>query len=240
MSTIEEAVRAIHHLRPRRVVAFTGAGISAESGIPTFRGSGGLWRTFRAEDLATPEAFRRDPSLVWEWYEWRRGLIRDAQPNAAHRAIASLADSVVVTQNVDGLHERAGSPSLIELHGSIFRVRCERERKTLRADEIFTTFPPLCECGAPLRPDVVWFGEMLPAGALECAAEEIRKADLLLVIGTSGVVYPAAGLVAIHDGLSIEINPEASPLSSAFTFAIPETAVRAVPSIIEAVQEALA
>ncbi len=240
MSTIEEAVRAIHHLRPRRVVAFTGAGISAESGIPTFRGSGGLWRNFRAEDLATPEAFRRDPSLVWEWYEWRRQLIRNTQPNEAHRAIASLADSVVVTQNVDGLHERAGTTALIELHGNIFRVRCERERKTLRADEVFTTLPPLCECGAPLRPDVVWFGEMLPAGALERAAEEIRKADLLLVIGTSGVVYPAAGLVALHDGLSMEINPEASPLSSAFTFAIPETAVRAVPSIIEAVQEALA
>jgi NAD-dependent deacetylase len=240
MSSIEEAVRAIHQLRPRRVVAFTGAGVSAESGIPTFRGAGGLWRNFQAEDLATPEAFRRDPALVWEWYEWRRGLIREAAPNAAHLAIASLDDTLVVTQNVDGLHERAGSRELIELHGNILRVRCEREQKTLDAKAAFTDLPPHCECGGLLRPDVVWFGEMLPPGALERAAEEIRNADLLLVIGTSGVVYPAAGLVALHGGMSIEINPQASAVSSSCTFAIADSAARTMPLIADAIRESRA
>src|SRR5688572_754156 len=121
MSSIDEAIRTIREMRPRNVVVMTGAGVSADSGIPTFRGAGGLWREYRSEDLATPEAFRRDPQLVWEWYEWRRGLIRDAKPNAAHHALARLADAVVVTQNVDGLHTRAGSPDVVELHGNIFR-----------------------------------------------------------------------------------------------------------------------
>ena len=128
MSTIEEAAAAIRALRPRNVVVFTGAGVSADSGIPTFRGEGGLWRNFRAEELATPEAFARDPALVWEWYEWRRGLVRAAAPNAAHRAIAVLPDAVVVTQNVDALHARAGSADIVELHGNLFRVRCTGER----------------------------------------------------------------------------------------------------------------
>ena len=126
VSTIEEAAAAIRALRPRNVVVFTGAGVSAESGIPTFRGEGGLWRSFRAEDLATPEAFARDPALVWEWYEWRRGLVRAAEPNAAHRAIAAIPGAVVVTQNVDGLHARAGSTDVVELHGNLFRDRCTR------------------------------------------------------------------------------------------------------------------
>lgn len=123
MSSIDEAIRAIRSSRPRTVAVMTGAGVSADSGIPTFRGPGGLWRNFRPEDLATPEAFHRDPGLVWEWYEWRRGLIRDAKPNAAHEALARLDDAVVVTQNVDGLHARAGSRDVVELHGNIFRVR---------------------------------------------------------------------------------------------------------------------
>jgi len=216
MSFLEQALDAIGRARPRNVVFFTGAGISAESGIPTFRGAGGLWRNFRAEDLATPAAFARDPELVLEWYEWRRGLIRPAEPNAAHTAIASLADAVVVTQNVDGLHARAGSQNVIELHGNIFRER---------------------PSSAYMRPDVVWFGEMLPADAMERASEAIRRADLLVVIGTSGVVYPAAGLVPLHRGLSIEINPQASGVSSACTFAIPMTAVEATPRLVDAIQE---
>lgn len=219
------------------MVVFTGAGVSAESGIPTFRGAGGLWRNFRAEDLATPDAFARDPKLVWEWYEWRRGLIRDAQPNAAHRAIARLSEPVVVTQNVDGLHERAGSRDVVELHGNIFRVRCVRERKTIAAHEPFAEVPPRCTCGSLLRPDVVWFGEMLPRGAMERAGAAIAAADLLLVIGTSGVVYPAAGLVALSKGLSIEINPEASSISSVCHFAIPATAADATQPIIDAIME---
>lgn len=237
MSAFDDAVAEIRTRKPQRVVVFTGAGISAESGIPTFRGAGGLWRNFRAEDLATPEAFRRDPKTVWEWYEWRRGLIRNAQPNAAHRAIAKLSDALVVTQNVDGLHERAGSGALIELHGSIFRVRCVREKTTTAALDPFPDMPPLCACGALLRPDVVWFGEMLPPGALERAGAAIEDADLLLVIGTSGVVYPAAGLVELSQGLSIEINPEASGVSGACSFAISSTAAEATPRIVDAILE---
>jgi NAD-dependent deacetylase len=238
MSTLTEAIESIRRTRPRRVVVFTGAGVSAESGIPTFRGAGGLWRDFRAEDLATPEAFARDPLLVWQWYEWRRTLIRDAQPNAAHRAVARLPDAVVVTQNVDGLHARGGARDVIELHGSIVRVRCVHDGSEHDALEAFETLPPRCECGALLRPGVVWFGEMLPPQALERAADEIRNADLLLVIGTSGLVQPAAGLVSLHRGTSIEINPEASALSSACTFAIAATAAEATPQIVDAILEA--
>ncbi len=233
MIGIEEALDAIRKRRPKRVVVFTGAGVSAESGIPTFRGVGGLWRDFRPEDLATPEAFARDCKLVWEWYEWRRGLVRAAQPNAAHLSIAKLSGAIVVTQNVDGLHARAGARDVIELHGSIFRVRCTREGSTRDAAAPFAVVPPRCECGALLRPDVVWFGEALPALEWERATEAIRAADLLLVIGTSGVVYPAAGLVALHRGLSIEINPQASGVSSGCTFAIPMTAAEATPRIVE-------
>lgn len=220
------------------MAVFTGAGVSADSGIPTFRGAGGLWRNFRAEDLATPEAFRNDPKTVWEWYEWRRGLIREARPNAAHEAIARLADAVVVTQNVDGLHARAGSQDVIELHGNIFRVRCVREGKAHMREEAFPTLPPHCACGALLRPGVVWFGEALPDDAVARAVSTIRAADLLLVIGTSGVVYPAAGFVSLHRGLSIEINPETSGVSSACRYAIPARAAEATPQIVDAILEA--
>ncbi len=210
---MREALAAIRRASPRRVVVFTGAGVSADSGIPTFRGEGGLWRNYRAEDLATPEAFARDPRLVLEWYEWRRGLVRAAEPNAAHRAIARLDDAIVVTQNVDGLHARAGSRHVIELHGNIFRTR---------------------RAGAYERPDVVWFGEMLPPEAIAAAVEAIANADLLLIIGTSGVVYPAAGLVADYRGLSIEINPQPR---MACTFSIAAKAAQATPPIVDAILE---
>jgi len=233
MSTIERAIQAIRDARPKRVVVFTGAGVSADSGIPTFRGAGGLWRDFRAEDLATPEAFRRDPKLVWEWYEWRRDLIRNAKPNAAHDAIARLA-APVVTQNVDGLHARAGSRDVIELHGNIFRARCVREGTTSERVDAFDEIPPHCACGALLRPDVVWFGEMLPESAIARATTLIHATDLLLVIGTSGVVYPAAGLVGVCRGLTIEINPQ---VSTACAHAIEETAAIATSPIVEAILE---
>ena len=238
MSSVDEAVRAIREARPRSVVVFTGAGVSADSGIPTFRGPGGLWRNFRAEDLATPDAFQRDPLLVWEWYEWRRGLIRAAQPNPAHEAIARLP-APVVTQNVDGLHARAGASDVIELHGNIFRVRCTNDGHTEIREEPFAKLPPHCDCGALLRPDVVWFGELLPDDAVARAVGAIRTADLLLVIGTSGVVYPAAGFVNLHEGLSIEINPEASAVSTACTHAIPAKAAAATPPIIDALLEVM-
>ena len=240
MSSVDEAVRAIRETKPRRVVVFTGAGVSADSGIPTFRGPGGLWRNFRPEDLATPNAFRRDPRLVWEWYEWRRQLIRAAEPNAAHEAIARLPHASVVTQNVDGLHARAGAHDVIELHGNIFRVRCVEEQRTHVREEPFADLPPRCECGALLRPDVVWFGETLPDDAVARAVGVIRSSDLMLVIGTSGVVYPAAGFVNLHHGLSIEINPESSGVSDACTFAIAAKAAAATPLIIEAILEASA
>ncbi len=210
---LQRAIDAVRRVRPQRVVVFTGAGVSAESGIPTFRGDGGLWRNFRAEDLATPEAFARDPELVLEWYGWRRELIREAQPNAAHLAIARLETAVVVTQNVDGLHARAGSRDVIELHGNIFREK---------------------PSGGRMRPDVVWFGEMLPVDAVDRAVKSIQEADLLLVIGTSSVVYPAAGLVTLHRGLSIEINPQPG---AACTLALPLTAVQATPPIVDAILE---
>lgn len=237
MSSIEEAVAAIRQHRPQKVVVMSGSGISAESGIPTFRGAGGLWRDFRPEELATPEAFRRDPLLVWEWYQSRRDLIRSAKPNIAHEALARLPDAAIVTQNVDGLHTRAGSSRVIELHGNIFRVRCVREGIETMREEPLDAVPPRCECGALLRPGVVWFGEMLPEEAVANAVGAIHNADLLLVIGTSGVVYPAAGFVSLHRGLSIEINPETSGVSSACTYAIPARATEVTPAIVDALLE---
>jgi NAD-dependent deacetylase len=237
MSRLDDAVRAIREAAPQTIAVLTGAGVSADSGIPTFRGEGGLWREYRAEDLATPEAFRRNPRLVWEWYEWRRDLIREALPNAAHQALAEVEDATIVTQNVDGLHGAAGSKRVIELHGNIFRVRCTREGTRRDQRERLPEIPPLCACGALLRPDVVWFGEMLPDGAVAEALAAIRAAELLLVIGTSGVVYPAAGFVALHEGLSIEVNPDAGDGRSACTMAVPERAAIAVPRLVSAFLE---
>jgi len=196
----------------RSVAVLTGAGVSAESGIPTFRDNNGLWRQFRAEQLATPEAFANDPELVWEWYDWRREIIAAAQPNAGHLALVEIERRVphftLITQNVDDLHERAGSRNVIHLHGSIFVqrcLRCSRESSGPR--------PPKCVCGGMLRPGVVWFGEALPPEPRFAAEDAVRESDLLLVIGTSGVVYPAAGLVYMAKRV-VEINPSSTPLSS--------------------------
>jgi len=189
-----EALRAARH-----VAVLTGAGISAESGIPTFREAlTGLWATYDAEELATAEGFARQPRVVWQWYESRRAAIRAAQPNAGHRALAALADLVprltLVTQNVDGLHRRAGSPDVIELHGNILRSRCSREGIVMEAGSTSESPPPCARCGAPLRPDVVWFGEILPAAALVAAEAAAAACDVFLSVGTSNIVYPAAGL----------------------------------------------
>lgn len=237
MSSIEEAIYEIYEQQPRTVAILTGAGVSADSGIPTFRGPGGLWRDFRPEDLATPEAFRRDPGLVWEWYEWRRGLIREAKPNAAHDAIARLADAAVITQNVDGLHARAGSRNIVELHGNIFRVRCVREGTRTLREEAFAELPPHCACDALLRPDVVWFGEALSDEALAHAAAAVAGAELVLIIGTSGVVYPAAGLARLAKGLTIEINPESSGHTPNVRHTLLMRAAEATPRLVEALLE---
>jgi len=184
----------------RHVAILTGAGISAESGIPTFREAlTGLWSTYHAEDLATPEAFARQPAVVWEWYASRRAAIRAAQPNPGHRALAALAHHVptctLVTQNIDGLHQRAGSRDVIELHGNILRSRCSREGTVVDDPEPSVGRPPPCpRCGAPLRPDVVWFGEVLPLAALAAAECAAKTCDVLLSVGTSNIVYPAAAL----------------------------------------------
>ncbi len=204
-----------------RAVAFTGAGISAEAGIPTFRGRGGLWEMFRPEELATPEAFSRDPRRVWEWYAWRVGLVLSAEPTPAHRVLARWEAegwlAGVITQNVDGLHQRAGSRKVVELHGRITRARCTGCGKTLELGAPPEEVPPRCrDCGSLLRPDVVWFGEPLPENAWREAAELSSSCDVMIVIGTSAVVYPAAQLplIAKASGANlIEVNPEETALS---------------------------
>lgn len=204
-----EAAAALR--QARHVTVLTGSGISAESGIPTFReAQTGLWARFRPEELATPEAFARDPRTVWAWYRWRRELVRDAAPNAGHEAIARLAGRAprltLVTQNVDELHQRAGSRDVLELHGSIMRARCTREGTVVRDWVERDDGPPPCpRCGAPLRPDVVWFGESLPPGAVETAWEAARACDLFLSVGTSNVVQPAASLpwIAARAGATV-------------------------------------
>jgi NAD-dependent deacetylase len=192
--------------------------VSAESGIPTFRGSGGLWKQFRAEDLATPEAFAHDPQLMWEWYDWRRGLIAAAKPNQGHIALAELErrtpNFTLITQNVDDLHERAGSKNILHVHGSIWTVRCmECGREWLDLRSPLPSLPPRCECGGLLRPGVVWFGESLPQDVWRQAERAARKAEIFLVVGTSAVVYPAAGLIHYAQGAGaavIEVNIEAT------------------------------
>lgn len=185
------------------VVVLTGAGVSAESGLPTFRDAmTGLWANYRPEDLATPGAFARDPALVWQWYDWRRGLVAEASPNAGHYAIAAFGDHIpkltLVTQNIDGLHQQARSGDVIELHGNILRSLCSRERQAIELSDAVPGVPPRCpKCGAFLRPDVVWFGENLPEIALKRAVAAAQECDLFLSIGTSGVVEPAASLLRL-------------------------------------------
>jgi NAD-dependent deacetylase len=188
--------------KARRVAVLTGAGVSAESGVPTFRGKEGLWKHYRPEDLATPDAFSRDPRLVWQWYNWRRGLIARAQPNRGHYALADLQRSAreftLITQNVDDLHEQAGSKDVLKLHGDIWQVRClSCAREWIDTRPAIAELPPHCACGGLLRPGVVWFGEELIPGVWDRAEKAAREADLFLVIGTSAVVYPAAGLVRL-------------------------------------------
>ncbi len=191
-------------LRPStRVAVLTGAGISAGSGIPTFRGADddALWSRYRPEELATPAAFARDPELVWRWYDWRRGLIAAAGPNPAHLALAALQDKVelaLVTQNVDGLHQRAGSRGVLEYHGSIWTLRCTGCASEREDRRVPLPLPPRCEaCGALLRPGVVWFGEAIDPGVAGAAQAAAAACELMVVVGTAGAVYPAAGLVSV-------------------------------------------
>jgi len=224
----------------RAIAVLTGAGISAESGVPTFRGPGGLWREYRAEDLATPEAFERDPRLVWEWYDWRRQRIAPARPNLAHYALVTLEKRApgftLITQNVDGLHAMAGSRSLLEIHGTLWRTRCVSCREIRENRETpLAEVPPLCGCEGLLRPDVVWFGEPLPFETLKRAFRAIEECDLMLVVGTSAVVQPAASmaLMALDRGAPVlEVNPEPTPLSDRVTRFLRGKAGEILPKLV--------
>jgi NAD-dependent deacetylase len=211
----------------RKVVVLTGAGVSDESGVPTFRGRDGLWKTYRAEDLARPDAFAARPELVWEFYNWRRGLVAGCEPGPAHLALAALERQIpnflLITQNVDGLHIRAGSRKLVEMHGSLWQVRCT---VCTHAREDHTALPPLPECpvcGHLLRPGVVWFGEPLTPGVLRLAVAQLNDVDVFLCVGTSGLVQPAASfhqLARDHGAVTVEINAEATPSTGLMDFAL--------------------
>ncbi|WP_255667070.1 NAD-dependent protein deacylase [Kocuria sp. LUK] len=238
----------------RRVAVLTGAGMSAESGVPTFREPGeGFWSRWSPEELATPEAWEDDPQLVWSWYLWRARRVRALAPHAGHRALAAWSRGArveVVTQNVDDLHERAGSEVLAHLHGSLFAFRCagcaapyptERVPGLAPAaaapgDEPRREHPPACpSCGGPVRPGVVWFGELLPEGALDRAAEAVAAAELVVVVGTSGLVQPAASLPLIAAGRGIpvvEIDPRDTALTPHADFAVRAGAARALPLLV--------
>ena len=252
-------------LSSTRVAVLTGAGMSAESGIPTFRGSrNGLWAEFDPQQLATPAAFRRDPPLVWAWYRWRTALVEQAVPNAGHQAIAQLErlkeGVVVITQNVDDLHERAGSSTVLHLHGSLFEPRClacarphphesaagpegaQRQGRTIgpgasTPEAALRVSPPACtHCGGPVRPGVVWFGEGLPAATWNRATRALEDCDALLVVGTSGVVQPAASLprlVKQRGKPVIEINPDTSEITHGADIHWNTTAAEGLPRIVE-------
>jgi len=240
MNLESELVAALK--RARRVTVLTGAGVSAESGVPTFRDAQtGLWADFRPEDLATPSGFLRNPQLVWEWYAWRRERVNTVAPNPAHHALAAMADVFpefhLITQNVDGLHQRAGSRDVIELHGNITRTKCFDEGTVVAEWKDTGHVPPQCpHCGGHLRPDVVWFEEMLPVDELQRATHAAMHCDVFLSIGTSGLVYPAAGLPlqALGSGATvIEVNPEPTPLTARVHFAISSAAGVALPRLVE-------
>jgi len=252
VSDLERARESLR--RAERIVVLTGAGVSAESGVPTFRGADGLWKSRRPEDLATPEAFARDPRLVWEWYAWRRALVAACEPNAAHRALARLAlahaSTTLVTQNVDGLHHRAADETApvgsdasvaypLEVHGAIHRDRCARcgRRTPGRADVDSTSEVtlPRCPCGGLLRPDVIWFGEALDPDVIGASFDAARTADVCLVVGTSAVVHPAAAVPEVtlqSGGAVIEINPEATPLTALTSVSLRGPAGELVPAVL--------
>lgn len=248
-ASIFEQVRVWLHAA-RHIAMLTGAGVSAESGVPTFRDAQtGMWARFRPEDLATEEAFRRDPQRVWDWYAERRENLRDVQPNAGHSAVAEFQQRhpgrlTLITQNVDGLHQKAGSPSVLALHGTIFENqwldRCELARRPMDAchvDQAEPGRPPRCaQCGNLARPAVVWFGEMLPTAAMAAAEQAARRCEVMLVAGTSGAVYPAAGLAhqARAAGAKVVIvGPDATDLDDIADAVLTGTSAQILPRLLE-------
>lgn len=230
------------------VVVFTGAGVSKESGLPTFRDAQeGLWAQYDPEELASLEGFRRDPELVWTWYQHRRALYGDVEPNPGHDAIVQLEELVprvvVVTQNVDDLHRRAGSTDIVELHGNIYRYKCLEEERPLTLEDLGATdeVPPRCpHCGSLVRPDVVWFGEFLPTDALDRAIQESRQCYVMLVVGTSAIVQPAASLpyeAAEHGASIIEVNPRPSGATRVADVFLQGPSGDILPQVIDAVRQ---
>jgi NAD-dependent deacetylase len=222
----------------RKIVFVTGAGISQESGIPTFRGKDGLWRNHDAMKLATIEAFYENPKLVWEWYNERRNNIFKAQPNFGHKAIAELenfVEVIVLTQNIDGLHQKAGSSKVLELHGSIIKIKCSVCNFKNESFSDFSTIPPLCECGNILRPDVVWFGEGLPQSVWQEALFHTRSCDVMFIVGTSLVVSPA-NLLPIYakqnNSILVEINPDKTIMSEDMDLSIRASSAKILPELI--------
>jgi len=226
--------------RSKNIAVLTGAGISAESGIPTFRGKDGLWNNYRAEELATPEAFSRDPRLVWKFYNWRRALISKKSYNRAHKALAIMERNVphftLITQNVDGLHQKAGSRNVLELHGNIWKVRCiECNFEDIDETPDLGELPRCKRCGGLLRPGVVWFGESLDPDILERAIKACRESELMLVVGTSSVVQPAASLsleAKQRGAVVVEINLEDTPYSRYMDYTIRGKAGEIIPELI--------
>jgi NAD-dependent deacetylase len=227
--------------RARRVTVLTGAGVSAASGVPTFRSAGGLWRSFRSEDLATARAFARDPAFVWEWYAWRREAMASVRPNAAHDVLSAWSrrwsGCTVITQNVDDLHVRAGTLGLVRLHGSLWELSCWRGcgAPPWRNEDVpLPALPPLCpSCGGVARPAVVWFGEALPTAAID-AAEAACQCDVFLSVGTSSLVYPAAGFLAgarSRGAFTVEINTEPTPATNEVDLVLAGPADEVLPSL---------
>jgi NAD-dependent deacetylase len=231
--------------KARELVAFTGAGMSAESGVPTFRGNNGLWAKFKPEELANLNAFLRNPEMVWEWYAARKKVIADVQPNRGHYALAEMETLfptfAVVTQNIDNLHRRSGSRKVFELHGNIERNYCMRCGQRFTNEEVLTgRAVPRCSCGGLIRPDVVWFGEMLPEDEWNGAERACQRADVLLSIGTSGVVYPAAALpmeAKRNGAFIIEINPEPTPLSEVADVFLRGTSGEILPAMLQQLKQ---
>lgn len=229
-----------------RVTVFSGAGMSAESGVPTFRDvETGLWAKVDPYEISSSDGWRRHPEKVWAWYLWRHYMMKAVAPNDGHRAVAAwqdYADVRIVTQNVDDLHERAGSTNVYHVHGSLFHFRCDRCQSAYvgplpeMPEPVEAVAPPVCDCGGLVRPNVVWFGEQLPSEAWERSVEAVVGADVAVVVGTSAVVYPAASLpeLAVAEGVPvIEVNPERTPFSESATIALRETAATALPGLLQ-------
>jgi len=224
----------------KSVIFFSGAGISAESGIPTFRGKDGIWNKLRPEELANFDAFMRNPQLVWEWYNYRKSIVHQSKPNAGHLAIVEMEkyfeNVIVITQNVDNLHRRAGSKTIYELHGNIERNFCIKCKKRYDGELDFKDGIPKCKCGGLIRPDVVWFGEFLPADQFQLSEKAARNCDMFFIVGTSAIVYPAASLVHVaksNGAFLVELNIEETEASSLADVSLFGESGKVLPQIIE-------